>query len=218
MNVAAGDILESDRRRKGQRSVTSQRADELSDEQLMTRLSGPGVEVAISKLYDRYSRTVYGVGLKILGNRSLAEELVQDVFLKVWRSSHTFDPSRASFSTWLYRVTRSAAIDLYRKRAHKVHPIPDGESHVLAARDLSATPQEVVDESWLSWRVSRALEALDEPHREVIELAYFGGLSQREISERTGVPLGTVKSRTASAFKTLRGELTIQDTSREAMR
>ena len=218
MNIAAGDILESDRRRKGQRSVTSQRADELSDEQLMTRLSGPGVEVAISKLYDRYSRTVYGVGLKILGNRSLAEELVQDVFLKVWRSSHTFDPLRASFSTWLYRVTRSAAIDVHRKRAHKVHLIADGESHVLAARDLSATPQEVVDESWLSWRVSRALEVLDVSHKEVIYLAYFEGLSQREISERTGVPLGTVKSRTASAFKKLRGELAIGDTLQEAIR
>ena len=87
------------------------------------------------------------------------------------------------------------------------------ESHVLTARDC-ATPQEVVDESWLSWRVSRALEALDEPHREVIELAYFGGLSQKEISERTGVPLGTVKSRTASAFKSLRGELAVGDTPR----
>ena len=112
-----------------------QRVAELSDEQLMARLGGPELEAALSTLYDRYSRTVYGVGLKILGERSLAEELVQDVFLKVWRSSHTFDPSRASFSTWLYRVTRSAAIDLHRKRAHKVHPIPDGESHVLAARD-----------------------------------------------------------------------------------
>jgi RNA polymerase sigma-70 factor (ECF subfamily) len=195
-----------------------QRAAELPDEQLMARLGGPELEAALSTLYDRYSRTVYGVGLKILADRSLAEELVQDVFLKVWRSSGTFDPSRASFSTWLYRVTRSAAIDLHRKRAHKVHPIPDGESHVLAARDLSAGPQEVVDESWLSWRVSRALEVLDTPHREVIELAYFGGLSQREISEQTGAPLGTVKSRTASAFKSLRGELAIQDTSREAIR
>jgi RNA polymerase sigma-70 factor (ECF subfamily) len=194
-----------------------QRVAELSDEQLMARLGGPELEAALSTLYDRYSRTVYAVGLKILGERSLAEELVQDVYLKVWRSSHTFDPSRASFSTWLYRVTRSAAIDLHRKRAHKVHPIPDGESHVLAARDSSATPQEVVDESWLSWRVSRALEALDGPHREVIELAYFGGLSQREISERTGVPLGTVKSRTASAFKSLRGELAVGDTPREAI-
>src|SRR5215218_7989144 len=217
MGVVAGDIVESNGRRRGQRSMTSQQADELSDEQLMNRLDGPEVEAALSRLYDRYGRTVYGVGLKILGDRSLAEELVQDVFLKVWRSSGTFDPSRASFSTWLYRVTRSAAIDLYRKRAHKVHPVSERESYLATVRDPSEGPQEVVDESWLSWRVSRALEVLDAAHREVIELAYFGGLSQREISERTGVPLGTVKSRTASAFERLRGELAIGDTSRETV-
>ena len=218
MDVAAGDILESDGIQRGQRSVASQRADELTDEECMTRLSGPEVEAALSALYDRYARTVYGVGLKILGDRTLAEELVQDVFLKVWRSSRTFDSSRSSFSTWLYRVTRSAAIDLYRKRAHKVHPVPNGELHVAEARDFSEDPQEMVDESWLSWRVSRALEALDAPHREVIDLAYFGGLSQREVSERTGVPLGTVKTRTASAFRRLRRELAVGDTSREAIR
>jgi RNA polymerase sigma-70 factor (ECF subfamily) len=176
--------------------VMSQRADELSDEQCMTRLTGPEVEVAISTLYDRYSRTVYGVGLKILGDRSSAEELVQEVFLKVWRSSSTFDSSRGSW----------------------VRPVSDGDPYIAAARDSSGGPQEVVDESWLSWRVSRALEVLDALHREVIELAYFGGLSQREISERTGMPLGTVKTRTASAFKSLRAELTIQDISREAIR
>jgi RNA polymerase sigma-70 factor, ECF subfamily len=198
--------------------VMPQRADELSDEQLMARLTGPEVEAALSELYDRYSRTVYGVGIKILGDRSSAEELVQEVFLKVWRSSGTFDPSRASFSTWLYRVTRSCALDLYRKRAHRVHQIPDGETHVVTTRDSSAGPQEVVDESWLSWRVSRALEVLDAPHKEVINLAYFEGFSQREISERTGVPLGTVKSRTANAFKKLRRELAVGDTMREAIR
>jgi RNA polymerase sigma-70 factor, ECF subfamily len=74
-----------------------------------------------------------------------------------------------------------------------------------------------VDESWLSWRVSRALEVLDASHREVIELAYFSGLSQSEISERTGVPLGTVKSRTGSAYKSLRKELVPQGKSREAI-
>jgi RNA polymerase sigma-70 factor, ECF subfamily len=198
--------------------MMTQRADELSDEQLMARLDGPEVEAALSELYDRYSRTVYGVGIKILGDRSSAEELVQEVFLKVWRSSGTFDPSRASFSTWLYRVTRSCALDLYRKRAHRVHQIPDGETHVVTTRDSSAGPQEVVDESWLSWRVSRALEVLDAPHKEVINLAYFEGFSQREISERTGVPLGTVKSRTANAFKKLRRELAVGDTMREAIR
>ena len=218
MDVAAGDILESDGIRKGQRSVASQRADELTDEECMTRLGGPEVEAALSALYDRYARTVYGVGLKILGNRSLAEDLVQEVFLKVWRSADTFDSSRGSFSTWLYTVTRSCALDLYRKRASRVRQAADGAPHIAAARDSSAGPQEVVDESWLSWRVSRALEALDAPHREVIELAYFGGLSQREVSERTGVPLGTVKTRTASAFRRLRRELAVGDTPQEAMR
>jgi len=196
----------------------TQRADELSDEELMNRLYGPEVEAALSALYDRYSHTVYGVGLKILTDRSSAEELVQEVFLKVWRSSGTFDPSLSSFSTWLYRVTRSVALDLYRKRAHRVRQVPDGDPHIAALRDSSAGPQEVVDESWLSWRVSRALETLDAPHRKVIELAYFGGLSQREISQRTGVPLGTVKTRTASAFKSLRAELALGNASQEAFR
>jgi RNA polymerase sigma-70 factor, ECF subfamily len=185
--------------------VITRQADGPSDEQLVANLDGPGVEAALSKLYDRYSRTVFGVGLKILGDRSMAEELVQEVFLKVWRSSSTFDPSRGSFSTWLYRVTRSVALDLYRKRARRVRPVSDGDPYLGSARDQS-------------WRVSRALEVLDAPHREVIDLAYFGGLSQREISERTGVPLGTVKTRTASAYKSLRRELAVQDTSREAIR
>src|SRR5215204_1714057 len=130
MDIAVSDLLESDRRQRRSHSVKSRRADGLSDEQLMTNLDGPEVEGAISTLYDRYSRTVFGVGFKILGDRSLAEELVQDVFLKVWRSSGTFDPSRGSFSTWLYRVTRSVAVDLYRKRAHRVRQVPEGDSHM----------------------------------------------------------------------------------------
>jgi RNA polymerase sigma-70 factor (ECF subfamily) len=182
----------------------------------MTNLAGPEVEVALSELYDRYNRTVFGVGLKILGDRSMAEELAQEVFLKVWRSSGTFDPSRGSFSTWLYRVTRSVALDLYRKRARRIRPVPDGALRIATARDSSAGPQDIVDESWLSWRISRALETLDAPHREVIELAHFEGLTQREISERTGVPLGTVKTRTARAYKSLRRDLVSHGTPREA--
>jgi RNA polymerase sigma-70 factor (ECF subfamily) len=191
--------------------MVTQRADKLSDEQLVARLDGSEVEAAIAALYDRYSRTVFGVGLKMLGDRSSAEELAQEVFLKVWRSSGTFDPARGSFSTWLYRVTRSAALDLYRKRARRVSRVSNGEAQIATVRDPSDGPQEIVDESWLSWRVSRALGALDPAHREVIDLAYFRGLSQREISLRTGIPLGTVKSRTAKAFQRLRKELAFAD-------
>jgi len=218
MSIAAGDVLESERKSRGPRLVRSGRMDALSDEQCMIRLDGPEVEAAFAQLYGRYGRTVFGVGLKILGDRSLAEELIQEVFLKVWRSSSTFDPSRGSFSTWLFRVTRSVALDLYRKRANRVRPVLEGDSHIAAVKDRSAGPQEIVDDSWLSWRVSRALEVLDTPHREVIELAYFGGLSQREISLRTGVPLGTVKTRTAKAFRSLREELSLEDAWRVATR
>ena len=193
-----------------------QREDEISDEQLIMGLAGPEVESALSALYDRYSRTVFGVGLKLLGgDRSSAEEVVQEVFLKVWRSSHTFDPSRGSFSTWLYRVTRNVTLDLYRKRTSRVCPVADGDSQIEAARDPSAGPEDIVEDSWLSWRVSRALEGLGAAQREVIELAYFQGLSQREISERTGMPLGTVKTRTSSAMKRLRRGLAAEDVLRE---
>ena len=218
MSIAAGDVLKSEKKSRGPRLVRSGRMDALSDEQCMIRLDGPEVEAAFAQLYGRYGRTVFGVGLKILGDRSLAEELIQEVFLKVWRSSSTFDPSRGSFSTWLFRVTRSVALDLYRKRANRVRPVLEGDSHIAAVKDRSAGPQEIVDDSWLSWRVSRALEVLDTPHREVIELAYFGGLSQKEISLRTGVPLGTVKTRTAKAFRSLREELSLEDAWRVATR
>ena len=218
MSVTTGDVLEGERKYEGLRAVTSGQMDALSDEQLMACLGSPEVEAAIARLYDRYCRTVFGVGLKMLGDRSMAEEMTQEVFLKVWRSSGTFDPSRGSFSTWLFRVTRSAALDLYRRRARRVHPVPEGDSQIDAVKDGAAGPQEIVDESWLSWCVSRALDTLDAPHREVIDLAYFGGLSQREISLRTGVPLGTVKTRTAKAFRSLREELALGEAWRVAMR
>jgi RNA polymerase sigma-70 factor (ECF subfamily) len=195
------------------------RVDELSDERLMDHLAGKEeVGAALSALYDRYSRTVFGVGVKLLGDRSLAEELVQEVFLKVWRSSHTFDSSRGSFSTWLYRVTRNLASDSYRKRTRRVNPVSDKDSYISATRDSSPGPQEIVDDSWLSWRISRALEELDASHREVIELAYYQGLSQREISRRTGVALGTVKTRTSRALKRLREGLAGRDNLQEVRR
>ncbi len=218
MPVAADGTLEGEERVRSPRYAMPRRAGRVSDEQLMVRLGGPGVEATISELYDRYGHTVFGVGLRILGDRSLAEELVQEVFLKVWRSSRAFDPSRGSFSTWLYRITRSCALDLYRRRASRIRPVPDGDLHVVAAPDSSPGPQEMVDDSWMSWRVSRAVERLDPPQREVIVLAYHGGLTQREISERTGVPLGTVKTRTTSAFKRLRQELAAGDAVGEASR
>ena len=219
MSIPVRSIIREGKRVRSLHSIMPHRGDELSDEQLMDQLAGQEeVGAALSALYDRYSRTVFGVGVKLLGDRSSAEELVQEVFLKVWRSSHTFDSSRGSFSTWLYRITRNLASDYYRKRTRRVDLESDKDPFVSATRDSSPGPQEIVDDSWLSWRISRALEELDAPHREVIELAYYQGLSQREISRRTGVALGTVKTRTTNAMKRLREELAGRDNLREARR
>jgi len=220
MSIPVRSIIDRGGKRvRGLHYIMPRRTDELSDEQLMDHLARrEEVGAALSALYDRYSRTVFGVGVKLLGDRSSAEELVQEVFLKVWRSSHTFDSSRGSFSTWLYRVTRNLASDSYRKRTRRVNLVSDKDSFISATRDSSPGPQEIVDDSWLSWRISRALEELDASHREVIELAYYQGLSQREISRRTGVALGTVKTRTTSAMKRLREGLAGRDNLREVRR
>jgi len=166
------------------------------DEDLMG-LVARGDEQALSELYDRYSRPVYATGVRLLGDAQLAEELVQDAFMSVWRSAASFDPARASFATWLYRIARNRATDLDRRR--RARPRPAGE-HGLYAVAGGPRPEEAVD----SWDVATALSSIPSEHREVLELAYFEGLSQREISRQTGLPLGTIKSRTTAALKRFR--------------
>jgi RNA polymerase sigma-70 factor (ECF subfamily) len=171
----------------------------IGDEELVNRVA-QGDHRALAELYDRYSRPVYATGIRSLGDAHLAEELVQDAFTKVWQGAASFDPSRASFATWLYRVTRNRTVDLARRR--RVRPQSDGEDRL---RVLSGGPEP--EASVDGWDVARALSRIPEEHREVLTLAYFEGLSQREISRRTGVPLGTIKSRTTAALKRLHRSL-----------
>ena len=170
---------------------------DVADEALVGRVAQSGDERALSELYDRYASLIYGVGVRYLGDWTLAEDLVQDVFTAVWRGAAGFDPSRASFATWVYRIARNRATDLIRRRRARVrtvgeasHPEPGEED---PAGELSR-----------SFDVASALSRLSPPHREVLVLAYFRGLSQSEISRHTNTPLGTVKSRTTAALRALR--------------
>jgi RNA polymerase sigma factor (sigma-70 family) len=171
----------------------------MGDEELVGWVA-EGDERALSELYDRYSRPMYATGVRLLGDTHLAEELVQDVFTNVWQGAASFDPRRASFATWLYRITRNRAIDLSRRR--RVRPQSAGEDQ-LRAIPGGPEPEASVD----GWDVARALSHIPEEHREVLTLAYFDGLSQREIAHLTGVPLGTIKSRTTAALKRLHQSL-----------
>lgn len=154
-----------------------------------------GDEDAVAVLYEVYAGPLYGFGLRRLGDPLLAEELVQVVMTRLWRLGSRYEPDRGSVRTWVFTIARSTVIDLYRRQPAAT---PTG--------DLADQP-DVVDELEALIRaeaVRTALDRLSAEHREVIDLAYFGGLTQAEIAARLGLPLGTVKSRTFYALKAFR--------------
>jgi RNA polymerase sigma-70 factor (ECF subfamily) len=166
-----------------------------TDGELIQRAAG-GDRSAFELLYQRYSRPVFGLALRRLGDRGRAEDAVQETFASIWRSAGTYRPDRGPGAPWLYAVARNAIVDRARNRTEIPADIPDEPAH-------EAGPPELAEQGGVSWRVHRALEELNEREREVISLAYWSGLSQSEVAEFLGIPLGTVKTRTRAALARL---------------
>lgn len=170
-----------------------------SDEELIRRMRR-GDEAALMALYDRYAGYVSAIAIRILSDRQLAEEVVQDTFLRSWDHVDAYESSRGRVIAWLTRIARNRAIDLLRSRSHQARrreAAPLSETVPAAATD-------VTDVIALHEALTAALAALPPEQRHVIELAYYGGLTQAEISEQLGTPLGTVKTRTRAAMDRLR--------------
>jgi RNA polymerase sigma-70 factor (ECF subfamily) len=163
-----------------------------SDGELI-QAAATGDRSAFEDLYRRYARPVFGLALRRLGDRGRAEDAVQETFASIWRSAGSYRPDRGPGAPWLYAVARNAIVDRARARTEIPAEIPD------AAADAPG-PGDRAEQSWVAWRVHRALEELPEREREVIALAYWSGLSQSEVAEFLGIPLGTVKTRTRSAL------------------
>ncbi len=161
---------------------------------------------AMARLYDRFGRPVYSLIYRIVQDSGVAEDLVQETFLRAWNQAHAIDPARGSPAAWLLTVARNRAIDWIRSAAGK-------PEHTAWENYDSERPQNFLDaervliDSDRARLVRRAMEKLNENQRSVIELAYFEGLSQSEMAERMGQPLGTVKTWVRMALKTLREEL-----------
>src|SRR5437763_10257126 len=171
--------------------------DDMSAAMLKT-LQDAGSEDSMRVIYRTYGPELYGFAVNALGDRGHAEELVQEVFTRVWRHADSYDAERASFRTWLYGIARNAIIDLKRRQA--VRPA----LAVHQEEEERASGEDSFEQALLRWQVNAALDRLTPEHRQVIRLAHFQGLTLREIAERTGVPLGTVKSRTSYALRGLR--------------
>jgi RNA polymerase sigma-70 factor (ECF subfamily) len=148
---------------------------------------------AFEALYRRFARPVFGLALRRLGDRMRAEDAVQETFAAVWRSARTYKPDRGPGAPWLYAVARNAIVDRARNRSEPPGEAPDSPSTELG-------PDERAESSYVSWRVHRALEELSPNERDVIELAYYGGLSQSEVADFLNIPLGTVKTRTRAGL------------------
>ena len=172
---------------------------------LLARVAAGDRGDPLAALYDRYARRVYGLGVHVLGDPGLAEELVQETFVRLWRSSGRFDPARASVRTFLFTLARRAAIDLQRRRAARPRTGELREEHEALTSD------DAFEQLLLGLDVRAALDALSPKHRQVLELHVLVGLTQTQVAARLDLPLGTVKTRTYYALRALRDELEERD-------
>jgi RNA polymerase sigma-70 factor (ECF subfamily) len=167
------------------------------------QLIAQGNQSALAAFYDATIRLVYGLSLRILGDPGLAEDVSLDVYMQVWRQAHHFDPTRGKPSTWLLTMTRSRAIDRLRANSQmqlRSEPLDAVEQH----QSSLATPEEAAILSEERGRIRVTLETLTAEQREVVELAYFAGMSQTEIAQKLSQPLGTVKTRIRAGMMKLR--------------
>jgi RNA polymerase sigma-70 factor (ECF subfamily) len=184
-----------------------QRAEEtIKDEQLIEAVAH-GERRAFETLYDRYAPVVFGLALKMLGDREVAEEAVQEIFWRVWQRAKSFDPNRA-FAPWLFGIAHNYCIDELRRRRARPQPVYEDDDHpVLSSIADDADVSEAALQSEQRRVVLNALRELPTEQRQALELAYFGGLTQQEIATRLGNPLGTIKTRMRLGLQKLRSIL-----------
>ena len=190
--------------------INSEKAlSEASDETLVAQ-AARGNSAALEVLYDRYAARVLGISLKIIGDQSLAEDILQETFWRVWQSAATFQAQLGPFTGWLFRIARNLAIDAYRRRNVRPQVFMGANGNETI---LDATPDpdtDVAEQAQLilqSQRVRKALDSLPAVQRQVIEMAYFHGMTRQEIAQATGEALGTIHTRARLALQKLRGDL-----------
>jgi len=180
----------------------------LSDEILAAQVA-QGHSAALEALYDRYAPIVLGISVKVVGDPALAEDVLQETFWRVWKSAATYQSQRGTFTSWLFRIARNLAIDAYRRRNVRPQALytEDGSDPIL---DEMPDPDVDVAEQTQSLLRNRqmrhALASLPRVQRQVIEMAYFYGMTRQEIAESTGEALGTIHTRARLALQKLREE------------
>jgi RNA polymerase sigma-70 factor (ECF subfamily) len=175
----------------------------LADEELMSLIGKKDPE-AFEVLYDRHGGVAYSLAYRMVGARDAAEEVTQEAFMSVWRAGARFDGARGSVRAWLLSIVRNRAIDSLRGRAGKAPKLDLDDEALLERRPATERTEDEAIRHETAAEVRDALRALPGLQSKVIELAYFGGFSQSEISSMLGVPLGTVKGRMRLGLEKIR--------------
>jgi RNA polymerase sigma-70 factor (ECF subfamily) len=178
-------------------SLTKHEKVDTMDDAALLEAVAEGSQDAMAAVFDRYSRIVYCIALRVLREPGLAEDVMQEVLLQIWKRPRSFVAQRGNLAAWLSVVTRNRAIDVLRKRS-PLDPLDD--LPLPDPRDMAGDSEQ----GWLVDKVRTALQALPAEQQAPLELAYFQGLSHTEIAEKTGSPLGTVKTRIRAGLMTIR--------------
>ena len=181
----------------------------LTDLELLEHISNQDRD-ALATLYERFGRRVFSLAVRILSDSVSAEEVTQDVFMSVWRRGATYVSKKGKFTTWLFSIAHNRTIDELRKRRRDLSRTNDDiDDHLnLKSGDVSPADATVALSEYA--KIRAAMEDLPEEQKNVVELSYFKGLTQTEIAEKTGQPLGTVKTRMRLALKKLRKALSAE--------
>ena len=183
-----------------------QKAERLADEELMPWIGRKDAE-AFEVFYDRHGGAAFSLAYRILGDRTGAEDCIQEAFMSIWRSGGKFDATRGSVRGWTLSVVRNRAIDALRSKAGKAPKLTFDDDAILEARPAEELTDDEAMRHETASEVRGALSQLPGDQSKVIELAYFGGFSQSEISRMLNLPLGTVKGRMRLGLEKIRGEL-----------
>ena len=194
---------------RAKRAQTETLPERLSDETLVAQVARAD-SAALEALYDRYASTVYGVALKVISDQALAEEVLQETFWRVWQSAATYQSQRGTFTSWLFRIARNLAIDAYRRRnvrPQTLNTVDGSESSLDELPDPEMDVAKQTQSILQNRQVHKALASLPAVQRQVIEMAYFYGMTRQEIATVTGEALGTIHTRARLGLQKLREEL-----------
>ena len=186
--------------------VRREKAERLADEELMPWIAEKDGE-AFEVFYDRHGGAANSLAYRILGDRTGAEDCIQEAFISIWRSGARFDSTRGSVRSWTLSIVRNRAIDALRSKAGKAPKLTFDDDAILEAREAEERTDDEALRHETAAEVRGALSNLPDDQSKVIQMAYFGGFSQSEIAGRLNLPLGTVKGRMRLGLEKIRGEL-----------